>query len=184
MSAQVPDIFATSSPLFACNFRLYSDIENNLFINNCFLLKKGFSSGHQLPRDIGAVLRILAENTMRVSELLRIENRDYLGESRWFVRGCKRSRDYVVTIPVIQLENPPSTDARWRAKLIPFTYNTIYRWCCRAGIGGIVKGRVTVARTHAHRYATAKKIQKIAGNRAAGDALHHNSNRAVNAYLR
>lgn len=175
---------ATASPLFAIDFRLYSRVENCAIVNSCFQLKTRRIASDYMPDNILFLLRILAENTMRVSEALGILARDHIDGGRWLVQGKKRSRSYVISLPTRQLAAPGASDPRWQLPLLPYTYSQVYMWCCRCGVGGVAAGRTTAARTHAHRYNTAVKIAKMTNDRCAGDILHHNSNRAILAYLK
>jgi len=183
MVRQARILSATSSPLFACNFRLYSTTENCEFIKQLFLPKKHFPGIEYCHRDILGVIRILTENSMRVSELLNIRNKDVLQGNRFLVHGLKRSRSYAVVIPGSWICQPPDSDPRWQSAVIPFTYNTIYRWCVKLDFGIRIGSQKVEHRTHAHRYFTAKRSLEIAGKQCARDLLHHNSHRAIEAYI-
>lgn len=174
---------ATASPLFVCNFCLYSYIENQQFINNCFNVQKALISTNYAPPAVLGFLRFLGESNARVSELLRLKPRDAIQGNRFLVRGLKRSRNYTVVVPGQWLEKPPKKDGRWDVPIVPWSYNQLWRWCIRIGIGNLRPGRSTYARTHAARYSTAQAVFDIAGERAAGDCLHHNSHKSISFYL-
>lgn len=176
--------FASSSPLFVPNFCLYSNSENKEFIKSAFSLQKGLFSLELVPYDILGLLRFLAENTMRVGELLSIQPKDCITGCRFMVRGLKRSRNYAVVLPGLWLEKPPKRDARWSVPVVDMKYHYIYKWCCRIGITGGMPGRKNCARTHAHRYLTARAVNDNIGSIAAGDILHHNSRKAVSFYIK
>lgn len=183
MSVSVPSIIATASPLFVCNFCLYSDIENQAFVNNCFCVQKAFFPRAYAPKAIFGFLRLLAESNARASELLGIRAIDNVRGNRFLIRGLKRSRNYTIIVPGNWIERPPKPDPRWNDRIMPFTYNQLYRWCVKIGIGNLRPGRKTFCRTHAARYDTAQAVFEIAGERAAGDCLHHNSHKSINYYI-
>ena len=136
-----------------------------------------------LPAGMFAVLYCAAVHCSRISEILNLTPNDYLGENRFLVHGLKRSRNYIVRLPVVVL------DPRWRSSprasepFIDFSYRQLWRTCRRAGIGITPPGHRNCAVTHGHRYLTAGKVRAASDSIAAGDALHHNSRRSVSYYL-
>jgi len=176
--------FVTSSPLFAIDFVSYSSprstVENTV--------KNMYCSPHAhtelLPDAVLAILYICAIHCMRISELLLLRARDYLGEGRWLVRGLKRSRSYTIWLNTLAFNTPLKSALKDNRPIIEFPYKYVWSWCRRAGIGTTPAGRSTVARTHAHRYLTAKKVASVAPDAAASDVMHHNSKRSLQNYTK
>jgi integrase len=130
------------------------------------------------------LLYIAGLNGARISEILNIQLKHYLGNSRFLCMAAKKSRSFTAVISVVEY------DAGWHLKedlsrrLFTATYNDVWRACRRVGIGNTPPGRSSVARTHAHRYSTAKAVAAICDDITAGEILHHKSTRSVSYYLK
>jgi len=120
---------------------------------------------------------------MRINELLTITPEDFIGNNRFLIRGLKRSQNYIITLPVLQLSSAKKSDVRWLDPIITWSYCQVWRWCVKCGIGQNRQGRKTVARTHSHRYQTAEIVVDKINRQASSDVLHHRSRRSVNYYL-
>jgi hypothetical protein len=136
-----------------------------------------------LPDDVLTLLYYSAMYSARVSEMLRIMSADHLPEDRYIVRGLKRSASYVVMIPSQLVTAPVGWFEKGTGGIFRLDYATVFRWCQRVGIGFTPAGHKAVARTHAHRYQTAKAVSDIADCSAATAALHHRSGRSVDFYI-
>lgn len=136
-----------------------------------------------LPCDIVVLLFYAAVNCMRISELLELRWRDYIGNGRFIVKGRKRSRSYAVHMPMLAELGSVHGQNVDDQLVIEVSYKRVWQWCERAGIGFRLKGQSNCRRTHAHRYVTASTVSVKTDDRSAGDCLHHNSGRSVSYYI-
>jgi len=174
--------FAIASPLFVPEICLYCTDRGTVQKNNCFSLQNTVLAPNYVPREILFAMQLMADYSMRASELLSIRLSDNVRGNVFLVRGKKRSRSYTIVIPGRWLCRPGRKDPRWQQFLFPFTYNSLYKWFCRTGVGGPRPGRKTNIRTHVNRYLMANAVLDIGDGDAASDALHHNSKRSLSYY--
>lgn len=174
---------ATTSPLFVPEFCLYSDTKQYEIALKPFLLNQQTVSLNYAPKDVLSFFLLLFEHNCRVSELLSLRPCDCLKGNLFLVRGKKRSRSFTITVPGLWLSRPSKKDGRWQVPIFTYTYDYLYKWSTRIGIGGTRPGRKTFVRTHTARYVVAQSVFEIAGEKAAGDCLRHNSRKSVSFYL-
>lgn len=174
---------ATSSYIFVANFCPYCYIAGEGFKKDLNYPNLRLPAAMYLNPDMVGLLCFIRDHCMRIRELLNIKSSDFIGDSRFVVRGLKKSRNYTVKLPVVQLSNPPKNDPRWDLPVVPYSYMQVWNFCRKNGYGLNRPGKRYVARTHAHRYETAQAVANIAGKSAASDVLHHNSKRSVDYYI-
>lgn len=136
-----------------------------------------------LPETVLILLYYAGMNCMRISELLQVRISAYLGEGRWLLRGVKGSRCYIAHMPLLGDFDKIECDRNPELPVFSLPYKRVWEWCRRVGIGFTPENHTSVARTHAHRYSTARLVAKKFNDRAAGDALHHNALRSISYYL-
>jgi hypothetical protein len=136
-----------------------------------------------LPQTILDVLWLCVVYSARISEVLALSTADYIGQGRYLCHGKKKSRDisiYIGRDPDYFTGHGAIPDP---ALLFPVSYCSVRRWCVRAGIGVLPRGRKNIARTHAHRYFTADAVSRISSPSSVSCVLHHNSARSREYYL-
>lgn len=176
--------FATSSLLYTVDISLYSTMRSYLASTVKSLFNSPSASMDLLPMETLVALYVSSVNNMRIEELLSISPEQYIGNNRFVVYGAKRSRSYTIELRVCEVPADMRLLVLRPARVFQTDYKTVWRWCVRASIGNTPTGRKSVARTHAHRYSTARSVSMVTTDQRASDALHHSSARSLSYYLK
>jgi hypothetical protein len=136
-----------------------------------------------LPLEVLVVLWRAAEHCMRISEILSLSPGQYVGAGRFAALAAKKSRAYMVQLEIVPTVVNWRADERLWCPFLPISYPAVWRWCRICGIGFTPEGHRNVARTHSHRYLTARAVSAVTSPAVAGDALHHRGTRAIGYYL-
>lgn len=178
---------ATSSvpaPLFPTPYMpVLCDPRDSIEMGVSDMFRTPVASLQYMPMAVLTVLYLSGLYCMRIAELLEIRYGDSVGHGRWLVHGAKGSRSYVIAMPGLHGPAAAEIAARPDARLFPLHYRYVWSWCQKLGVGFTPENRQTVARTHAHRYVTARQVTTQTTERVAGDVLHHRSTRSISYYL-
>ena len=174
---------ALPSPRFTVDFCPNSSMRNILEIAVKHIYCSVDAAVDRLPPEVLGALYYAGICSMRIAELLNLTWADHLGNGQFIVRGLKKSRSYTVWLPVVEIPADVTAQCVRPGYVVQVGYKTVWAWCRRVGIGTTPHGRKTPARTHAHRYHTARAVMAVAGKRAAGETLHHRSQRSVESYI-
>lgn len=167
--------FATSSlhdtrkmPAFSFDRNSMENAVKHLYNSSCARVD-------MLP-DVGLiVLFVAAMNSMRISEVLGIKWKHYLGHGRFMVQAAKGGRGYVAQLSGFDSVEVVGMAVDGDRPVFPVSYFSVWKWCRRANIGFTRAGARNIRRTHAHRYVTAAAVCSASGLGAVGDVLHHRS---------
>jgi hypothetical protein len=183
VSKAIYNFFASHSPLFAVDTTLYSSTRHSLEETVKNLFNTPHAAVNRLPLETLVILYCAASNCMRISEVLQLRPSQYIGNNRFAVFGAKRSASYMIEMAVI-VEHPGwRTDPRVDEPFLTVGYPAVWRWCRVCGIGFTPDGHKNVARTHSHRYLTARAVNAAVSGTVAGDVLHHRGKSSVQFYL-
>lgn len=174
---------ASSSPLLVVDICPYSNQRNTIEESVAASFHCSRAGLASLPMLVLVLLNVAALNSSRISEILKLSAADYLGNNRFLARGLKKSRSYIVSLQVKELRAIRANDSEYRSSVFALGYNAVWRWCVRCGLGGTPRGRKTAARTHLHRYYTAKQVLNASSEITAGEILHHKSRRSISSYI-
>lgn len=172
-----------SSLVYTRNITMLSSDRENMQNSVKCLYGNTSASVKSLPDACLVILFYSAVNCMRIAELLNIRVCDVLPGERYIVRGLKHGRSYTVHMPLLHYARGGVVPVNEQSPLLSLTYKTLWQWCERVGLGFRPENNVNCARTHAHRYLTARAISTKLGLSDASDALHHNSRRSVDYYI-
>lgn len=174
---------ASSSPLFVVNICPYSSLRQGIEQSVAGAFRCGVAGLSAMPMLVLVLLYISSLHTARISEVLNLSAADCISPGRFLARGLKRSRSFVVFLDVLQLRPVRADDPAYRLGIFDLHYDYVWRWCKRCGIGATPRGRRTAARTHLHRYYTAKAVVSASSELTAGEILHHRSRRSISSYI-
>lgn len=175
-------IVATSSPFLVCDFPTYSSIRHTLEISVSSFLRTPTPPLRGFPIDILTVLYLAVVNNSRISEVLDVRYSDYCGANRFLIRGKKRSYSYQALISCIERGTINQIRDSGNRHLFEIDYRRIWRWLCKSGIGELLPGRKTVARTHLHRYYTVQDLADRYGLETAQQLMHHKTTASTAIY--
>lgn len=174
---------ASSTPLIAVEFLPDSTARQNMISTLNRLLKTPSGALELLPPAILVILYHCSINAMRISELLNLTTETYCGNGIFHVRGCKSGRDYIIHLPISEYESDLRKIQRAAQPLFDIDYRTVWRWCKLCGIGKVLHGRKTYARTHLSRYYISQAVTDADEDNAVSEILHHRSYRNSKHYL-
>lgn len=101
----------------------------------------------------------------------------------FLVHGKKRSHDYMIHIPFGDDNLKLVQATPGKTLLFPYTYNSVWRAMCRAGMSVAVTTRVNRIVTHRARYELADKLRELDERNSITPLLHHKSSKSKYHYV-
>ena len=114
---------------------------------------------------------------VRVSELLNAKVENINLDDAVTLAGTKKSNERTIYIPGITAWATSLDTLYLDAFIFGFSYNQLYGYCRRAGLGFLLPQHKNVTRTHLGRHIVADKARKSGGDAAVTAALGHKSNK-------
>ena len=124
------------------------------------------------------VIILIIMNHMRCAECLEIKFKDMIRPFMFLVRGKKKSNDYSIHIPLGGNNLKTVLTGDKDARLFPFTYNSIWRAMCTAGMSVAVTSRVKRIVTHRARYELSDKLAELNRRASITPLLRHKSQKS------
>ena len=128
------------------------------------------------------VIQLVIMNHMRCSECLEIKFKDMIRPFMFLVRGKKKSNDYSIHIPLGGGNLNTILTGDNSALVFPFSYNSIWRAMCRAGMSVAVTSRVKNIVTHRARYELSDKLEELNARASITPLLRHKSKNSKTYY--
>lgn len=123
-------------------------------------------------------------NACRISEVLRITNRQVLPNGCAWALGSKGSNSRLIYLGLDPSEALELIEAKGEFAVFSWDYQHIYRACLAYGFAESLPNHEHRAVTHAGRYRVAQAVASKAGEAVAGEVLGHKSKTAIEHYTK
>ena len=148
------------------------------------LIGRSLAEEHLINPHIKTVLQLCLLYGCRIKELLSTTKADVFPIDRLFIKAEKGSRSYFIFLPGISEQISKFPGLPESAPLFPFNYMRVYRVAVRIGLYCFFAGSKNRSVTHLGRHILAQSVNRLAGEKAASDALRHRADRSIQYYLK